>query len=1043
MQYTDPRNGQTVETGTFDPRTGQITYSAADLEAISRLGQKEVSPIVGLNPNDMFGSIAQMMDVINNRVATPNSLSSYGGTGIQGVINAPNQFSPINGLGSWTGLPNAPAPYDTAVSTYAGLQAYGAPNFVSPVDNFYHNPNEEAYPNDVKPGYIQAREDAFANPTTIGTGIQQHVSGFTAGKYNTPPAAPYGISLPDDYNISLNRDLSMVPMSYMEQAPRPEALGMHPGAMTGVAAADVAPDTALDPTFGASAGLGLRGPAAPLTDYYTDLTQDLAPSMFGGIGALPGMAMDAVKAPVQGLFDMFSPPEAPDMPAAPQQAAAPSDLFGMFAAPPAAPAQPAAPPGVNVEMVNAVPRDTFTPDRVNQAFSAIPSNKAALAPSRFDPGMLPEPPAAPIESIRAAVEASLAAPPDAYTEANILARSPVPEIPDAPDFAPPLGPMAMLDNTAMAAPPAAPPGNPMQTFGAQMALNVAPDDLLDVQPSIGLTGTPLAGLPSFDTTASLSALEGPHVGMPGVNAAPPAAPTDTAPFAPSRFEMGMPAFPAAPQLSYDTPAALPGMTMPETPAPPTSTAPSLSSGLGAGMYGAPPSPPASLSAALGGMYGAVPAPPTDQFSYSTPAAPPAMTLPETPAFTPQASLANLDLAAPPAQAIAPQYGVQQSFSVPTPEVAPALPAPAAPEMPAVAPPSSVDAAFQAAPQAPVAVPITPGLPDATAPTPSQLAQAAQMMRDQVPAAVAPAAAAPPAAVGVPDVAVQAPALAAPEQAPLGTPLAGNMGLANAIATNVAPSLEALTQQVAAAPAPVVDALPGMMAAPAPAIGVPAAPAAPAAPATPAPQSPAPELGPPVGELPGPPAATPQATAQQPGFSPSVESPTVSPDQFSGGFTPGQPTFGGGPLATNMAGDTMSKVFGGVESDWHGGLSGVNTGQYSNVANLSPLGSALGGLLGGPPSPPSGSMGMDALAGGIGTDTLGFGVGEFGGGSHPGFDGGLSNEGNYADLGGSFDPFGGGGYADTGGSFSGSDFGGTSASPDGGLGPDRDSDDHGW
>jgi hypothetical protein len=185
-------------------------------------------------------------------------------------------------------------------------------------------------------------------------------------------------------------------------------------------------------------------------------------------------------------------------------------------------------------------------------------------------------------------------------------------------------------------------------------------------------------------------------------------------------------------------------------------------------------------------------------------------------------------------------------------------------------------------------------------------------------------------------------------------------------------------------------------------------------------------------------------------------------------TPGQPTFGGGPLATNFAGDTQPLV-GGPAADFHGGLGGINMNQYSGVANLSPLGAALGPILGGPPSPPSaplgGSIGTDVLGGGIGADTFGgfSGFGGFTGGGYTdvggpgtGLDEGsnMDTDADLSDPGGGLggfdggfsgpDPFGGGGYADTGGSVPGADFGGGGYTDPGNYGgPDRDTDDHGW
>lgn len=1070
MEYTDPRTGKVTDTGEYKADLAQLGLSTSDIEALSRLGYAENGVIVARNPNDLFRSVAQVMDVVQNRAAV---VGSPYGLGVQGVINAPKQFSPINKLGSWTGLPNAPVPYDTAVSTYAGLQAYGIPNFTDELATNYLNTAKSAYKNYTNKSAPKWGSQ-MVNETLVGTAPVSHLSGYKRG---APAPAPYDIALPDDYNISLNRDLTVVPdLSYLEQVEDPRGLGMHPNMLTGApetitqAAIDAGtleqglpPDAALDPTFAASAGLGLRGPSAPFTSFYDNIAQ--APDMWGGIGALPGKALDAVMAPAKGLYDMFSPPEAP----APVPSAPPSvSPLGMDAAPPTAPdletpnsmrgfAQaPVGPPG-------------FTDQRLAQAASMLPDGYVSQeAPYPVQP-----------------VEQSYIADMPAQTLRDFAdeARQRIGAIPDAP--APPEMDIPMFgDERIYAAPEQITPGQmPTQApetvgpyadrnfFGTETLYDVAPEDFAPNPPGIGLTGTPSMPFPEFapppEAPYPVQPVEQQPLAPPVEQQAmlnnfamaqPPAPSLAGIPAAPPGIPGAPDNFPTPPTAPLDQMALLDNFAMAQPPeAPPTTLgtqnfslpAPPVDESLRqVGQFGAPPAPfDEAMRVPEQTMFGAAPVQPVDVMGLQNAVPMP----PDKPAppLAMQTMLDNLQMAQPPDAPPVP-LGTQ-NFSLPAPptpsipsltaidrpQVPPdalgvAPPAPPAPEVPTPTVPATqtIDAAFQAAPQPVQAVPVTPGLPEGP-PTTTQLAAAAQMMRDQMAAPPAPPAPEQIAAPAPPTTATTVAAAAPPtpdETQP--TPLAGDMALASAIATNKAPV--GLTQIAQA-----LESIPDV--APVPPTTTTTTQVAAAPPAPPAPTPPTPSLAAPVGPLPG-------ASAD---VSPTVQSPSIS----AGGFQVGQPTFAGGPKAINLAGDTAPKSFG---PDYAGGV-GVNmlggiqrpdlTSAVQNFAGAAQsITDGLGSFFGGPPSPPDtlttdmADLGTSQALGGDGAQPDMSGIADALGGLLGDGDTGFSDT---SFSGSDFGDWGGGGTG-AGGGF-GSDWGGGTSEQDytgGGFGPD-DPDDHGW
>lgn len=1096
----------------FNRETNTMTLSPGDVRAMSDIAWNESMKIAQYNPDEAARAYAMVFDAIMNRAAAP-AYSVYGTqpsqlaksvspTTIQAVIDAPSQFSPVSLQStnrSWTGLTSkAPDALQDFGAAYTAMQARGMPQFG------FSQLDAPVAPDVQGPPMPSVMGTHYSNPPfSTDQSWQNRIEPFAAGvgryggayhqggtlKGEPRPAGPYNVEGGDESAIG-RADLTgrYSPFAFAT----PDLFGAYPEFTP---LDQPAPAFAPSPPDQTSPAWGL--PEDPqFTEQYQDIAKN-APSFLGGIGALPGEAIDAIKAPVEGLglFDMFSAPAPPAPPAAAptsQQApAAPSNLYGMFS-PPAPPA--AVPPGVNVELVDTIPTPEmappsppagYSPTRMAQAVSMLPDNyvqqEARYPTQPVEEADLTPIPAAPIESIIGSVQQSLDNPtlPASLSEAAIMARSPTFDYDDFAQAPSDLAPRAPSINTTMpevmtrapdyGAPPS-PPGNPEDTFGLATALNVAPEDYAIARqvPGIGLTGTPQMGFPSF-------------------------APPD--------------------QFAYDTPAMPPGMTMPAAPpdisfaTPPTPFSPSakLDSVATAPMGDMTPSagaisttggPRIDMAAGMdlakrdlanelfnsepvaASPYGAVGHFPTEAITRRNEMAPPSL------APMSMAPGQNFQMAAPVQSVfgVTPQNGVQQSFSIPTPptdlanvigmgqtaglsaigmpappqslrDIAPptisptvdqfayntpaappGMTLPAAPAVPVAPAPavSPVDAAFQAAPQPALSAPVT-GAADQLnngPPTAAQLADAkATIAAAAVPAAPAPAQTAPldtsvaapgPSPIAGIGRAIAAPAPASPPTAapaanaiaaaatttptsPIG-PIGGGWSVSPIAQAGPAPSPEQVATQMQGIAAAAALAAP-QVAAPAPDIGQPsitAAPQAPAAPAPPAPPAapapPAPELDRPVGPLPGG-HPTPQ---EAPGL--SVENPEVqSPSPFSGGFTPGQPTFGGGPIATNMAGDYDMKSMGPDYS----GPGGINTNVYSGVADLSALGQ-LGSVFGGPPSPPGdlSSLGMDTLVGGAATDTMGGGGGFFGG--FAGFDGG-----GYTEGGGSPDA-GGGGYADGGG-----------------------------
>lgn len=99
-----------------------FNISPRDLEALSRLSYAEARTI---KDERAYPSV---VDSVMNRAA----VGGWMGKDIQGVINAPRQYSPVNPFGSWTGLNAAPPSVSTTVASHLASQAFGAPQAAPP-----------------------------------------------------------------------------------------------------------------------------------------------------------------------------------------------------------------------------------------------------------------------------------------------------------------------------------------------------------------------------------------------------------------------------------------------------------------------------------------------------------------------------------------------------------------------------------------------------------------------------------------------------------------------------------------------------------------------------------------------------------------------------------------------------------------------------------------------------------------------------------------------------------------------------------------------
>jgi len=123
-----------------------LTLSAEDVDAIGRVSVAEAG-------NQSDAGLAAVIDVILHRAETGTF-----GLGVQGVINAPNQFEPVTRAGgSWRNLPPPSAEQRIKIATILSLKADGVLGDASRGGLFFQNEaivRQRAAAGQVKPSMI-------------------------------------------------------------------------------------------------------------------------------------------------------------------------------------------------------------------------------------------------------------------------------------------------------------------------------------------------------------------------------------------------------------------------------------------------------------------------------------------------------------------------------------------------------------------------------------------------------------------------------------------------------------------------------------------------------------------------------------------------------------------------------------------------------------------------------------------------------------------------------------------------------------------------
>jgi len=159
-----------------------INISREDLEALSRLGYAEARTI-----NDERG-IPSVVDVVTNRAA----IGGWWGSTPQSVINSPMQFSPINAVKSWEGLPAAPAAVQAQVASHLASQAFGAPQ-AAPADAITGLPSTSFLNPSVQ--HTQHAKNTWAKDFESWGQVGQAPNAHSFGNPDNRAVPDYGITL--------------------------------------------------------------------------------------------------------------------------------------------------------------------------------------------------------------------------------------------------------------------------------------------------------------------------------------------------------------------------------------------------------------------------------------------------------------------------------------------------------------------------------------------------------------------------------------------------------------------------------------------------------------------------------------------------------------------------------------------------------------------------------------------------------------------------------------------------------------------------------
>lgn len=341
-----------------------ISISPRELDALGRVAYAESRTI---NDPRKYTSV---VDAINNREAA----GGWFGQETEGVVNKPKQFTPINGLGTWSNLQKAPQNVQTEITRHLSEQAFGAPQSVPGAPTHYLNRS--------------VPETAYAQSTwaEASPGWSMVGQGPVAHSFGAPDGAPPGfdLSLDPETQMGFGQETysAASPLSGGIPGPKFDAFG--PQAMSAAA-----------PGFGSLspasvAGLG-PNPSAFDPAYSTPSSvQQIAASPVPSAPASPLQPnIDKAKEMLAGLSPVSVAEAAPAAPMGPPSSAS-------FGAPPSATqaeisaAKAALTAGLSgPQTVSTVSTPGLSDAQLGMGPEASPSSFGALSPSMAMPGPSP------------------------------------------------------------------------------------------------------------------------------------------------------------------------------------------------------------------------------------------------------------------------------------------------------------------------------------------------------------------------------------------------------------------------------------------------------------------------------------------------------------------------------------------------------------------------------------------------------------------------------------------------------------------------------
>jgi hypothetical protein len=160
-----------------------IAVTDQDVDALARVSESEVGNFGQFGEDVLTDALAAVVDTVFNRMIYPSK--EFPNT-IQGVIDQKKQFSAINPIGTWKGLPAAPEKHFQIVLSHIQKRAQGTASKIKGATHFF-NPDvsDPDWGGPIK-----------ANPVaTYGKPKNSHIHGF-----------PKGYHPPEGHAIQLGKD---------------------------------------------------------------------------------------------------------------------------------------------------------------------------------------------------------------------------------------------------------------------------------------------------------------------------------------------------------------------------------------------------------------------------------------------------------------------------------------------------------------------------------------------------------------------------------------------------------------------------------------------------------------------------------------------------------------------------------------------------------------------------------------------------------------------------------------------------------------------